>query len=161
MADNPTPQTTPAPKRIRLSRAKGYRKPAGAIVVARPTRWGNPFDFRRSEYCWLALSFGCRGDMRGRMEASVRAFREWLTSPPGCVTREYHRGVTLGSDAIEIDIGPRLEITRQAPSHLEIREALRGYDLGCWCPLDSPCHADVLLAVANAPLECEKVKANG
>jgi hypothetical protein len=22
-------------------------------------------------------------------------------------------------------------------------------DLACWCPLDQPCHADVLLAVAN------------
>ena len=28
--------------------------------------------------------------------------------------------------------------------------ALRGYDLACWCPLGQPCHADVLLEVANA-----------
>lgn len=27
--------------------------------------------------------------------------------------------------------------------------ALRGKDLGCWCDLDKPCHADVLLALAN------------
>ena len=26
---------------------------------------------------------------------------------------------------------------------------LGGKDLACWCPLDSPCHADVLLALAN------------
>ena len=26
---------------------------------------------------------------------------------------------------------------------------LRGRDLACWCPLDSPCHADVLLRMAN------------
>ena len=26
---------------------------------------------------------------------------------------------------------------------------LRGKDLGCWCPLDVPCHADVLLKWAN------------
>jgi hypothetical protein len=31
-----------------------------------------------------------------------------------------------------------------------IREQLRGKDLACWCPLDKPCHADVLLEVANA-----------
>ncbi|HET7845791.1 MAG TPA: DUF4326 domain-containing protein [Xanthomonadales bacterium] len=31
------------PKRIRLSRARGWRLPEGAIVVARPTRFGNPF----------------------------------------------------------------------------------------------------------------------
>jgi hypothetical protein len=27
---------------------------------------------------------------------------------------------------------------------------LRGRDLACWCPLDEPCHADVLLELANA-----------
>jgi hypothetical protein len=26
---------------------------------------------------------------------------------------------------------------------------LRGKDLGCWCPLDVPCHGDVLLKWAN------------
>lgn len=28
---------------------------------------------------------------------------------------------------------------------------LRGKNLACWCPLDQPCHADVLLEIANAP----------
>jgi hypothetical protein len=31
----------------------------------------------------------------------------------------------------------------------EIQADLRGRDLACWCPLDQPCHADVLLRVAN------------
>jgi hypothetical protein len=26
---------------------------------------------------------------------------------------------------------------------------LTGHDLACWCPLDEPCHADTLLALAN------------
>lgn len=26
---------------------------------------------------------------------------------------------------------------------------LRGKDLVCWCPLDQPCHADILLELAN------------
>jgi len=30
--------------------------------------------------------------------------------------------------------------------------ALRGKSLACWCPLDKPCHADVLLDLANDPL---------
>jgi hypothetical protein len=30
-------------------------------------------------------------------------------------------------------------------------EPLRGKNLGCWCKLDQPCHADVLLELANAP----------
>jgi hypothetical protein len=28
-------------------------------------------------------------------------------------------------------------------------ERLRGKDLACWCQLDAPCHADVLLNAAN------------
>ena len=28
-------------------------------------------------------------------------------------------------------------------------DTLRGRDLACWCPLDQPCHADVLLDLAN------------
>jgi hypothetical protein len=27
---------------------------------------------------------------------------------------------------------------------------LRGKNLACWCPLDQPCHSDVLLELANA-----------
>jgi hypothetical protein len=29
------------------------------------------------------------------------------------------------------------------------RRVLRGFDLACNCKLDQPCHADVLLAIAN------------
>lgn len=32
----------------------------------------------------------------------------------------------------------------------DVRRDLRGRDLACYCPLDEPCHADVLLEVANA-----------
>ena len=28
--------------------------------------------------------------------------------------------------------------------------SLRGKNLACWCPLNQPCHADVLLEIANA-----------
>ena len=31
-----------------------------------------------------------------------------------------------------------------------IRAELAGRDLACWCSLDQTCHADVLLAIANA-----------
>jgi hypothetical protein len=38
----------------------------------------------------------------------------------------------------------RLEVTVD-----DVKRELRGRDLACYCPLDEPCHADVLLAVAN------------
>src|SRR5690606_22039827 len=31
----------------------------------------------------------------------------------------------------------------------DVRRELRGKNLACWCPLDQPCHADVLLELAN------------
>ncbi|MDF5758589.1 DUF4326 domain-containing protein [Spongiactinospora sp. TRM90649] len=32
----------------------------------------------------------------------------------------------------------------------DVRSALAGRDLACWCPPDEPCHADVLLELANS-----------
>ena len=42
------------PKRIQLSRRKGWRMPEGAVNVARPGPWGNPFIVGKDgdrEYC--------------------------------------------------------------------------------------------------------------
>lgn len=35
--------------------------------------------------------------------------------------------------------------------------AIRGKDLACWCPLNQPCHADVLLEIANVDVREEKL----
>jgi hypothetical protein len=35
-------------------------------------------------------------------------------------------------------------------SREHVRRQLAGLDLACWCPLDGPCHADVLIDIANA-----------
>jgi hypothetical protein len=32
---------------------------------------------------------------------------------------------------------------------LKVKQELAGKNLACWCPLDMPCHADVLLKLAN------------
>lgn len=34
---------------------------------------------------------------------------------------------------------------------VEAYQQLRGKNLACWCPLDKPCHASVLLEIANKP----------
>ncbi len=44
-------------------------------------------------------------------------------------------------------------LTSTAPGHAfadQARRELRGKNLACWCPLDGPCHADVLLEIANS-----------
>ena len=38
---------------------------------------------------------------------------------------------------------------RLAISVDDVKRELRGRDLACYCPLDEPCHADVLLMIAN------------
>lgn len=38
---------------------------------------------------------------------------------------------------------------RAYPSNEEIVRKLRGKNLACFCALDQPCHADVLLKIAN------------
>lgn len=36
----------------------------------------------------------------------------------------------------------------------DIQASLRGKNLACWCPIDQPCHADVLQEIANMePIE--------
>ncbi len=39
----------------------------------------------------------------------------------------------------------------------EAKRDLAGKNLACWCRLDWPCHADVLLRVANAPADLPAV----
>jgi hypothetical protein len=100
------------PERIQLSRAKGWRLPAGAVKVDRTTRLGNPFKVT---------------DERPPADA-VMAFRIWLTVD-GC------------------DAG----IAERKAGILAALAGLRGKDLACWCKPGAPCHADVLLELANAP----------
>jgi Domain of unknown function (DUF4326) len=100
-----------SPARVRLRRTRGSRKPAGAIVVARPTPWGNPWH--------LGDPDPDRPDSRIATRARmVELYRRHLDAHPELVERA--------------------------------RAELAGADLACWCPLDEPCHADVLLEVANA-----------
>jgi len=49
--------------------------------------------------------------------------------------RRYREDLLAGRSRVSID---------------DVQRELVGRDLACYCPLDEPCHADVLLAVANA-----------
>ena len=141
------------PSRIQRKRTAGWTMPEGAVYVGRPTKWGNPFNFSSSDNCWNALALGCRGDRKGRQEASVKAFRLWISDPRGRV-KEFEFGVVIEAGDKKVPIGPRAK-AGTAPSLTEIQEAMRGKDLVCWCPLVDkdgkpvPCHADVLLELAN------------
>lgn len=45
---------------------------------------------------------------------------------------------------------------RRGPNRLDLAD-LRGKNLACFCPLDQPCHADVLLELSNLPLSAGAV----
>lgn len=61
--------------------------------------------------------------------------REWAVN-------EYRKHIEEGDKYGEaIGQGPQ--------SSNQIRLHLHGKNLACWCPLDQPCHADVLLEIAN------------
>lgn len=133
------------PKRIQLRRTKGWRIPPGTVKVDRSTKWGNPFNFKDSAHCWTALSYGCKGDPAGRQQASVLAFREWVEhgqamTLTGC-------GLYIGKD---MPIATSPDVAATTPPAIEtIQAELRGKDLACWCRPGEPCHADVLLELAN------------
>jgi hypothetical protein len=51
-----------------------------------------------------------------------------------------------------LELGVGHAISRDGPlppTREEIRTVLGGHDLACWCALYDPCHADVLLELAN------------
>jgi hypothetical protein len=137
------------PRRLQRKRTKGWRMPEGAVYVGRPTVWGNPFDFRREVYCWTALAHGFRADRAGRLAASIAIYRAWLIGGRAGVAAG-GLGAEGPGGAVAVVLSP--VITAPAPPTLaEIRAALAGRDLVCWCPLDQACHADVLLEIANRP----------
>lgn len=122
------------PERIQLSRRKGWRLPEGAVSVARPTKWGNPFAIGeaidRESPLWpyiAELVPGGSADLRSvtpmLRDVVVSAHGSWFIEQPGLM--------------------------------LTVAKELGGKDLACWCPLfDSEgrpvsCHADLLLELAN------------
>ena len=50
---------------------------------------------------------------------------------------------------VEKSIALYRQYAREAFNERDLRACLRGKNLACWCPLDQPCHADVLLEMAN------------
>lgn len=118
------------PVRLQLSRRKGFDLQALsncanarlAVNVARPGKWGNPY------YPGCGLGFGGFDEnMRPgywRLETADDMVRHF---------REHMRGMQ-----------------RDEPGRFkEYIAPLRGKNLACWCKPGDPCHADVLLELAN------------
>jgi len=112
------------PNRIQLSRAKGWRLPARTVRVDRKTRFGNPYVIGKPVDMKQAKRWG------------------WNISPVG--------QCRVCADAAEAVAAFRHALFWDVAIHDFIRNDLGGRDLACWCDLDQPCHADVLLEIANS-----------
>lgn len=63
---------------------------------------------------------------------------------------EYYTGHTRALTAAEAVEQFRIHAEAHQSVYPTHYAELRGKNLACWCPLDRPCHADVLLELANA-----------
>lgn len=125
------------PNRIQRSRAKGWKKPSGAVYVGRGSAFGNPV-VCTPHGCELKPCACCP-----EYRCCVKVFREFITS--GIEGRHSQTGsFVIACDGMA-GYPYRNEMVRRLPE-------LRGKDLMCWCPLDKPCHADVLIELANGPM---------
>lgn len=116
------------PKRIQRKRTKGWRTPEGAVYVGRRTKWGNPY-------------------IVGRPIGDVSVF---MLQDAGLLSkaREDHKQLLTGEDSVHM-YRIYIEGCIKHNGDYYTIENLRGKDLMCWCRLDMPCHADVLLELAN------------
>ena len=126
-----TESVNPGPHRVQLRRTKGWRKPDNTVVVARPSKWGNPFAVASN----IPRVFVHDG------------LRVWWETPRSHEAADLARAEAVRLFALHI--GPMGNYEKPG----DWTEALRGKNLGCWCPLDSPCHADVLLELANREVQ--------
>lgn len=112
------------PKRIQRKRAKGWKKPPNTVNVTRPGRWGNPFQVLFEAGYWVVRDQ--EGGYWSRLLGSKGAAVERSVE----VYREW--------------------LQKEVSAGRFNMDELKGKKLMCWCASDDPCHADVLLEIANS-----------
>lgn len=115
------------PERIQRKRTRGWKMPPNTVSVTRPGTWGNPFRVGG----WFKIGDGRSGFI-------------WLQAADLYADATFTR-ITTPDQAVEFY---RTFLARYPRRDIH---QLRGKNLACFCPLDQPCHADVLLVIANAP----------
>ncbi|KUN34808.1 hypothetical protein AQJ30_27430 [Streptomyces longwoodensis] len=118
------------PRRLQRRRTKGWRAPASAVYVGRGSRWGNPF--------MLAPAASQRGGLLDM----------WAVEYKGRKLGRWDDSAAARADAVD-RYSRWIRETGQADLVAQARRELAGRDLMCWCKTTDPCHADVLLRLAN------------
>lgn len=110
------------PSRIQRKREAGWKAPEGVVNVTRPGKYGNPY------YPGCGIGFGSIVDGQPQ---------NW-------------RLITKADMVTHFREHMRLKAKHEPKEYEEYLAPLRGKTLMCWCKLGEPCHADVLLELANA-----------
>lgn len=127
MATDPAAPSAETPRRIQRQRTKGWRMPKRTVYVGRPTTLGNPFQVARS------VVIPAYGERMWDVLHESRVLVRWDTKK------------LAAADAVD----RYRRFRREQPLTPQEIARLRGKNLACFCPLDQPCHADVLLELAN------------
>ncbi len=135
----------PRPRRVQLRRTKGWRMPENTVSVARPGKWGNP-------HCISNVGVQPFGDEDD--DGVPTDVGPWLchNAGPRDLAGWYFPTKREAAEKAVAMYRWRMEADTPAQSRIKARDdlaELRGKNLACWCPLDQPCHADVLLELAN------------
>ena len=105
-----------------------------ALVVA--ASGGDEWSARMADEVFVGARYGIAVDGPSRAVFTIQATNGTLKEPIVGRTNPDGKWVhTLSMDAALME---------------EAQQVLGGKNLACWCPLGHPCHADVLLEVANA-----------
>lgn len=110
------------PQRIQRKRTLGWKMPKNTVYVGRPTIWGNPVRIEKDGQCF-----------RVARDGDVLAWRDTEQEAAEQAVNCYRDILDMMSDDARSDF----------------LAGLRGKNLACWCKEKSPCHADVLLELAN------------
>ena len=125
------------PKRIQRKRSKGWKMPDNAVYVGRPTILGNPNKVVKTNRFPIQGGGWSIVDERGDIISPEYADKKTALEKCVLLYRNY---------LLHLWDRERLE---NSIAFVAAVDELRGKDLACWCPLDQPCHADVLIELAK------------
>jgi hypothetical protein len=128
------PLVAVCPIRVQRKRAKGYRMPENTKSVTRPGKFGNPY------------KIGMHNIFDIKDTTTGKTLKDYLIEKNG--ENKYHT-------VEDVLLAYRQKINGSQAMQRVVKHYLKGKNLACFCPLTDdkgkyvPCHADILLEIAN------------
>jgi hypothetical protein len=126
-------------QRIQRKRLKGWKMPPNTVYVGRGSKWGNPF--RVVQYSDGKWAVKCDSDERQAeiLTSTCRFAYDTKQEAQADAVRCYaiHLGSLKEGSWNDFFVSEMIDVK------------LRGKNLACWCAPGDPCHADLLLKIAN------------